>query len=124
MRLWCLVLPMLLLTLGSSTAAVPQQLVRPRIQLAFFHFYHDRVQVMVDGKIRFNRAVNLVPKDDRFGMAASVFLDLPTCADVVVTSRRQRIAQRLCLTAADKSIVIEGGPPLTIMAKDHIQGDD
>ncbi len=95
-----------------------------QIQFAFFHFKNDRVRVSVNGKIAFNRAVTVATDNARYGLAAVAQIELPPCADIVVTTKRQKIAQRLCLTAATKSVVIDGGPPLTIATKDQFQGDD
>ncbi len=95
-----------------------------QIQFAFFHFKNDQVRVTVNGKTAFNRAVTVAPDNARYGLAAVAQISLPDCADIVVTTKNQRVAQRLFLTAATKSIVIDGGPPLTIVAKDQYQGDD
>lgn len=72
----------------------------------------------------FDRAVTVLPGYERYGLAAVAQIELPECSEIVVTSRKQRVAKRLCLTAQNKSIVIDGGPPLTIVAKDQFQGDD
>lgn len=114
-----------LLRPASVVAAVPHEEAKSvRMQFAFFHFKNERVRVTVNGKAAFDRRVTVAPDDVRYGLAAVAQIRLPVCADIVVTTNRQRIAQRLCRTAATKSIVIYGGPPLTIAAKDHYQGDD
>ena len=62
--------------------------------------------------------------DLRYGLAAVAQIELPPCSDIIVATKRQRVARRICLTAATKSIVIDGGPPLTIVTKDQHQGED
>jgi hypothetical protein len=117
--------PLALMLAASCAAAVPPKEAKPvRLQLAFFHFKNDQVRVTVNGKTAFDRAVTVAPDNARYGLAAVAQIDLPACADIVVTTKRHRVAQRLCVTAATKSIVIDGGPPLTIAAKDQYQGDD
>ncbi len=74
-----------------------------QIQFAFFHFKNDRVRVTVNGKTAFNRTVTVAPDNGRYGLAAVAQINLPECADIVVTTKRQRVAQRLCLTAATKA---------------------
>lgn len=114
----------LMLTVSCAAAAPPKDVKRMQIQFAFFHFKNDQVRVTVNGKTAFNRAVTVAPDNARYGLAAVAQISLPDCADIVVTTKNQRVAQRLFLTAATKSIVIDGGPPLTIVAKDQYQGDD
>jgi hypothetical protein len=117
--------PLALILTASCAATAPPKEAKPvKIQFAFFHFKNDRVRVTVNGKTAFNRAVTVAPDNARYGLAAVAQISLPECADIVVTTKRQRVAKRLCLTAATKSIVIDGGPPLTIVAKDQYQGDD
>lgn len=108
-----------------SGATAPARKVGPmQVQFAFFHFQDDHVRVTVDGETRFDRAVTVAPDNARLGLAAVAQIALPECSNIVVTSRTQRLAKRLCLTAQTKSIVVDGGPPLTIAAEDKFQGVD
>lgn len=94
------------------------------MQFAFFHFHDDHVRVTVDGRTVFDRAVTVAPDNERLGLAAVAQIELPACSQVVVKTRRQQVEQKLCLTARTKSVVVDGGPPLTIAAKDRFQGAD
>jgi hypothetical protein len=125
-RLTPLLALMLTLMLSASCgAAVPPKDTTPvRIQFAFFHFKSDTVRVTVNGKSVFDRKVTVARDNARYGLAAVAQITIPACSDIVVTTKTQRTAKRLCLTAASKSVVIDGGPPLTITAKDQYQGAD
>jgi hypothetical protein len=94
------------------------------IQFAFFHFDNEQVRVTVDGTAVFDRAVTVAPENARYGLAAVAQISMPACADIVVTTARQRSAQRLCRTPATRSIVIDDGPPLAVEARDQYQGED
>lgn len=108
-----------------SGAASPGGKAGPvEIQFAFFNFTDDHVRVMVDGSAVFDRTITIAPENKDYGLADVARITLPTCSDIVVQSRRQRVAQRVCLGPQNKSIVIDGGPPLTIAAKDQLQGID
>lgn len=108
-----------------SGAAVPNKKVGPvEVQFAFFHFDDDRVRVIVDGRAVFDQTITVALENKDYGLAEIARVNLPECSDIVVTSRKQRLAKRLCLTAQTKSVVIDGGPPLTIAAKDQLQGID
>lgn len=114
----------LVVTTSCAVAASLKDSKLVTVQFAFFHFKNDRVRVSVNGKAAFDRVVTVAPNNMRYGLAAVAQIALPACADIVVTTKRQRIAKRVCKTATTKSIVIDGGPPLTITAKDEFQGDD
>jgi hypothetical protein len=114
----------IMLTASCAVAAPPKEAKPVQIQFAFFHFKNDQVRVTVNGKTAFNRMVTVAPDNARYGLAAVAQISLPECADIVVTTKRQKVAQRLCISKTTKSIVIDGGPPLTIVAKDQYQGDD
>jgi hypothetical protein len=94
------------------------------IQFAFFHFDNEQVRVTVDGIAVFDRAVTVAPDNARYGLAAVAQISMPACADIVVTTARQRSATRLCRTPATRSIVIDGGPPLAVETHDEFQGED
>lgn len=94
------------------------------LQFAFYHFDDDHVQVTVDGRVVFDRAVSVAPDNARLGLAAVAQIEFPACADIVVKTKRQQLARRICLTPQTRSIVVDGGPPLTIAAQDRFQGDD
>jgi hypothetical protein len=112
-------------TVSCAVAAPPKKEAKlAQIQFALFHFKDDRVRVAVNGKTVFDRAVNVTSESGRYGLAAVAQIKMPDCADIVVTTKRQRLAKRVCRTANTKSIVIDAGPPLTILAKDEFQGDD
>jgi hypothetical protein len=114
-----------LMLMASCAAAAPPKDIKPvRIQFAFFHFKNEKVRVSINGKTAFDRTITVAPDNARYGLAAVTQIDLPPCADIVVTTKRLRIAQRLCRKATTKSIVVDGGPPLTIAAKDQYQGVD
>jgi hypothetical protein len=126
---WLIFIPRLTALLAvmfaaSAAAASPREAKTVRLQFAFFHFKNERVRVIVDGKTAFDQTVTVAPDDARYGLAAAAQIGLAPCATIVVATKRQRIAQHLCRTAATKSIVIDGGPPLTIVAKDQYQGLD
>jgi hypothetical protein len=95
-----------------------------KIQFAFFHFKGEHVTVTVDGRTAFDRTISVAPDNARLGLAAVAQVELPECADIVVKAARGKVAERLCLTAETKSIVVDAGPPLTIAAKDRYQGVD
>lgn len=114
----------LALTVSCAVAAPKKEAKVVPMQFAFFHFKNDRVRVSVNGKPVFDKVVSVAPDNARYGLAAVAQIILPDCADIVVTTKRQRLAQRLCRTASTKSVVIDGGPPLTLVAKDQYQGDD
>ena len=108
-----------------SGAAAPERGGSPaKMQVAFYHFQDDHVRVTVDGKPVFDKAVTVAPDNARLGLAAVAQIDLPACSDIAVTSKKGKASERICLTAQTKSIVIDGGPPLTIAAKDQFQGAD
>ena len=94
------------------------------IQFAFYHLHDDHVQLSVDGRVVFDRDVSVARDNARLGLAAVAQIDLPTCADVFIKTNSAKVAQRICLTPQTRSIVIDGGPPLTIVAKDRFQGED
>lgn len=94
------------------------------MQFAFFHFDDDHVRVTVDDRIVFDRAVTVASDNERLGLAAVAQIDLPACSRIVVKTKRQQVEQRLCLTPRTRSVVVDGGPPLTISAKDRFQGAD
>lgn len=108
---------------GGATA--PGGKVAPvQIQFAFFHFSDDHVRVTVDGRNVFDRPLTVAPANARLGLAEVAQIQLPECSQIAVKSKHGEISERICLTAATKSIVVDGGPPLTISAKDYYQGDD
>ena len=106
---------------GATPASAKPQ---PKIQFAFFHFNNERVRLTVDGKTVIDRLMTVSRDNLRYGLAAFVDVSLPACADIVVTTKRQRLAQRLCRTGQTKSVIIDGGPPLTVTMKDRYQGLD
>ena len=117
--------PLAMVAIASCAVAAPLKDAKPvTTQFAFFHFKNDRVRVTIDGKTVFDRVVTVAPDNARYGLAAVAQIALPACADIVVTTKRQQVAKRICKAATTKSIVIDGGPPLTIIAKDEFQGDD
>lgn len=123
--LFRLIAPLALVVTTSCAVAAPLKDAKPvKTQFAFFHFKNDRVRVTVNGKTAFDRVVTVAPDNARYGLAAVAQIALPACADIVVTTKGQRMAKRVCKTATTKSIVIDGGPPVTIMAKDEFQGED
>jgi hypothetical protein len=93
-------------------------------QFAFYHFHGEHIRVSVDGRVVFDRAVSVSPDNVRLGLAAVARIALSGCADVVVLAGRQRVAERICLTEQTRSIVVDGGPPLTIAATNRYQGED
>lgn len=105
-------------------AAAPGKAGPVSIQFAFYHFSDDHVQVTVDGRIMFDRVVSVAPDNVRLGLAAVAQIDLPACSDIVVKSAQQRVAKRICLGPQTRSIVVDGGPPLTIVAQHRFQGED
>jgi hypothetical protein len=120
-----LIIPLALNFTASRAAAAPPADVKPvRMQFAFVHFKNERVRVAVDGKPVFSQKVPAADVHWPRGLMAFAQITLPPCANIVVTAAHQRLARRLCRTAATKSIVIDGGPPLTLTAMDQYQGLD
>jgi hypothetical protein len=107
---------------GAATPAVKPGITR--MQFAFFHFKDDQVRVTVDGRTVFDQTVTVAPENVRLGLAAVAQIDLPACSQVVVKTKRQQVERKLCLTPRTKSVVVDGGPPLTIGAQDRFQGAD
>lgn len=93
-------------------------------QFAFYHLHDEHVRLSVDGRVVFDRDVTVAPDNAQLGLAAVAQIDLPACADVEVNTKAGHVAQRICLTPQTRSIVVDGGPPLTIAAKDQFQGED
>ena len=111
--------------MSCAGAAPAKKEAKPiQIQFAFFHFKNDRVRVSVNGKMMFDRVVTVTSESGRFGLAAVAQIKMPNCAEVIVTTRRQRIVRPVCLTATSKSVVVDAGPPLTMTVRDDFQGND
>jgi hypothetical protein len=94
------------------------------IQLAFYPFAGEHVRVTVDGKTAFDRTIAVARGNARLGLAAVAQIELPECSDIVVKTGHGQVAERICLTAGTKSVVIDAGPPLTIAAQDRYNGVD
>ena len=115
----------LLMMTSSCAAAAPLKDAKlMQMQFAFVHFKNERVVVRVNGKAMFDKVVPAASVNWPYGLTAVAQIALSACADIIVATKRQQVAKRICKTVTTKSIVIDGGPPLTIEAKDEFQGDD
>ena len=116
---------LLLIAIALCAAAAPSPKAKPvRTQFAFVHFKNERAIVTVNGKAMFDKVVPAASVNWPYGLTAVAQIALSACADIIVATKRQQVAKRICKTVTTKSIVIDGGPPLTIEAKDEFQGDD
>ena len=95
-----------------------------RIQMAFMHFNNDQVKVTIDSNVVFDKAMNVAADNERSGIADFAQIDMPACSKVTVQTKSQRLQQEICLNPETKSIIIDGGPPLTLTQKSEFQGQD
>ncbi len=114
------------LLISCAAAAPPKEIKPVRIQLAFMHFNNDQVKVTIGGNIAVDKAMTVAADNERSGIAdfAQVEMLPLTCSKITVQTKSQRLQQEICLNPETKSIIIDGGPPITLTQKNEFQGQD
>jgi hypothetical protein len=95
-----------------------------RVQLGFYHFRGNRVQVLFDKRQIVNKIIAAAPRGDRSGISDFVWVQLSGCGTLAVVVGKESVSQRFCAGRSAKSVKIEAGPPLKITLLQAFQGND
>ncbi len=95
-----------------------------RIQFAFMHFNNEQVKVSIDDNVTIDTVMNVEAVNERSGIADFDQVEMQNCSKVSIETKSQRLQQKICLNSDTKSIIIDGGPPLSLTQKNQFQGQD
>jgi hypothetical protein len=124
-----MILP-LLLTLASTTSIdrttnmAALQPTSDRVQIGFYNFRGNRVQVLFNKRQIVNKITFAPERGDRSGISGFALVQISGCGTLTVIAGKKSVSQEFCAGRSAKSIRIDAGPPLKITLLQTFQGID